>query len=55
MNTKVLNDRTTYVERDHTEIIGQNQYLRVKEDRYIEISGNSENTLGRYAMVHMVH
>ncbi len=51
MNTKVLNDRSTHVLRDHTETIDKNQTIEVKEDRKETIEGNNSEEVGKHKSV----
>ncbi|KAA1184948.1 type VI secretion system tip protein VgrG [Photorhabdus heterorhabditis] len=45
MNTVVLNNRETRVMNDHTESIGHNQVLSIRNDRHKEVTGNEVSAI----------
>ncbi|WP_420848331.1 bacteriophage T4 gp5 trimerisation domain-containing protein, partial [Photorhabdus namnaonensis] len=45
MNTVVLNNRETRVMNNHTESIGHNQMLSVRNDRHKEVTGNEVSAI----------
>lgn len=46
MDTKVLNDRTTYVIHDHSERIGNDQTILVEHDQKIDVLRHEKETVG---------
>ncbi|WP_443089519.1 type VI secretion system Vgr family protein [Xenorhabdus sp. Sc-CR9] len=46
METTVLNDRTTRVTHDHTESVGHNQVITVREERHKEVIGKEVSSIG---------
>ena len=46
MDTKVLNDRTTHVIRDHSERVGRDQKLLIEQDQTIDVLRHEKETVG---------
>jgi type VI secretion system secreted protein VgrG len=46
MSTEVLNDRSTRVVHDHTESVGNNQAITVRQDRHKEVIGTEVSSIG---------